>query len=233
MFSPFLTSFEVGEKIEPSVSSILLSSMKITVVIPAHNEANRIGPVVQETNRHVDEVIVIDDGSTDETGEEAERAGAKVISNRCEKGYIGAIKTGFKEAQSEIVVTLDADGEHDPGEIPKLIEPILRGEADLVLGQREEIARPSEKLLNWLTNLRVKVRDSGTGFRALKRALALQLELKGRCTCGVFVLEAAALGARITEVPISINPIDKERKPAWYHLRQLFYVLRWLLKNVA
>ncbi len=174
---------------------------------------------------------MIDDGSTDETREEAKRAGAKVISNQDKKGYIGAIKTGSREARGQIIVTLDGDGEHDPGEIPKLIEPILRGEADLVLGLREEIARPSEQFLNWLTNFRVKVTDSGTGFRALKRELALQLELKGRCTCGVFVLEAAALGARIAEVPISTNPIDKERKPAWYHLRQLFYVLRWLLKN--
>lgn len=205
----------------------------ISAVIAAYNEGRRIGQVVQATSKFADEVIVIDDGSIDETGEEAEQAGAKPISNQDKKGYIGAIKTGFRNARGEIIVTLDGDGEHDPGEIPKLIEPILRGEADLVLGLREEIARPSEQFLNWVTNFRVKVTDSGTGFRALKRELALQLELKGRCTCGVFVLEAAALGARIAEVPISINPTDKERKPAWYHLLQLFYVLQLLLKNVA
>lgn len=204
----------------------------ITVVIPVYNEEKTIGGVVREAKRFADEVLVINDGSTDGSAQAAERAGAKVIANTERKGYIGAIKTGFKNAKGDIIVTLDGDGEHDPREIPKLVELILRGEAELVLGQRTfpGLIRLSERLLNWFTNFKVKVKDSGTGFRALKRELALRLNLEGRCTCGVFVLEAVYLGARIVEVPISIKLVAKRRKIAWYHLLQLFYVIRWLLK---
>lgn len=207
----------------------------VTVVIPAYNEEERIGRVVKEAMKYAAEVLVVDDGSVDGTAQAGEESGARVIINTDRDGYIGAIKTGFRNAHGEIIVTLDGDGEHDPREIPKLIEPILQGEADLVLGRREETAfiRPSERFLNWLTNFRVKVKDSGTGFRALRRELALELELKGRCTCGVFVLEAAYHGARITEVPISLNPVTKGRKIAWYHFWQLFYVLWWLLKPTS
>jgi hypothetical protein len=75
------------------------------------------------------------------------------------------------------------------------------------------------------------VRDSGTGFRALRRELALKLELKGRCICGVSVLEPAALGARIVEVPIELTRVDKPRRIAWFHVPQVWYVVRWLLKG--
>lgn len=205
---------------------------KVSAIIPAYNEEEKIGEVVEETKKHVDEVIVVDDGSTDETREEAERAGARDLLNQEKKGYIGAIKTGFKEAKGDIIVTLDGDGEHRPEDIPRLIAPIVRGEADLVLGSREDplSIRFSERLLNWLANFRVNVRDSGTGFRALQRDLALQLKLNGRCTCGIFVLEAAHLGARIAEVPVSLNPVSKERGIAWGHFMQVLYLLPWLFK---
>ena len=127
---------------------------------------------------------------------------------------------------------MDADGEHRPEDIPRLAAPILSGEADLVLGGRSHIARISERFLNRLTRLRVKgVSDTGTGLRAMRRDLALQLRLEGRCICGVSVLEAAALGARITEVPIQLTGIEKSRRVAWYHGPQLFHVLRWLAKG--
>lgn len=203
----------------------------ITAIIPAYNEADRIATVIRETLPHVDEVLVIDDDSPDETRTVAEEAGARVASNQFDKGYIGGLKTGFGEAQGEIVVTLDADGEHDPSDIPKLFTPIWDDEADLALGQRETIARPSERLINWLTNFRVRVRDSGTGYRALRTNLARQLDLKGRCTCGTFVLEAVQRGARLAEVPISLRSTEKPRKWAWTHWGQVFFVLRCLLKT--
>lgn len=184
----------------------------ITAIIPAYNEEARIGKVVREAKRFVDEVLVIDDSSTDRTAYIAERAGAKVIANADRKGYIGALKTGFKNAGGETFINLDGDGKHDPQEIPKLIQPIVERRADLVLGQLKKIPRPSERFLNWLTNFRVKITGSGTGFRALKRDLALRLNLKAKCICGVFVLEAAYLGARIIEVPIHINSVDKTKK---------------------
>lgn len=203
--------------------------MTLSVVIPAYNEATRIGKTVREARRYADEVIVVDDGSADGTVAEAEEAGARVVRQN-HGGYIAAIQRGFREAQEKIVVTMDADGEHRAEDIPRLVAPILLDEADLVLGVRLHIARPSERLLNWLASFRLKVSDSGTGFRALRRDLALRLELKGRCICGVSVLEPAALGARIVEVPIELARVEKPRRIAWFHVPQVWYVVKWLLR---
>jgi glycosyltransferase involved in cell wall biosynthesis len=201
----------------------------VSVIIPARDEASRIGPVVRAVLPYADEVLVIDDGSVDDTGSVAQTAGARVV-RQAGAGYISAVKRGFQEAGGEVVVTMDADGEHRSEDIPRLVAPILAGEADLVLGARHHIVRSSERFLNWLTRLRVKeTSDTGTGFRALRRELATQLRLEGRCICGVSVLEAAALGARISEVPIRLARIEKPRRWAWYHMVQLLYVLRWLI----
>lgn len=203
--------------------------MLTSVVMPAYNEAPCIAKTVCEARRYADEVVVVDDGSVDGTAEEAERAGGRVIRQK-NAGYVIAIKRGFREAQGEIVVTMDADGEHRAEDIPLLVAPIVDNEADLVLGVRSHIPRLSERFLNWLTNLEVRVTDSGTGFRALRRALALELELNGRCICGISVLEPAAMGARIAEVPIELEEADKPRRIAWFHVPQVFHVLKWVLR---
>ncbi len=205
--------------------------MSVSVIIPAHNEAARIGPVVRAALQYADEVLVVDDGSADGTGTVAEMAGARVI-RQANAGYIAAVKRGFREAQGEVVVTMDGDGEHRAKDIPRLVAPILSGEADLVLGARPHVARFSERFLNWLTRLRVKeISDTGTGFRALRRDLALRLELRGRCICGISILEPVALGARVVETPIALSRTDKPRRVAWFHLPQVWYVLRWLLQG--
>lgn len=204
------------------------SEPRISVVMPAYNEAPRIGDTVRRARRYAGEVIVVDDGSNDGTVDKARAAGARVI-RQDHAGYIAAVKRGFQAARGQIVATMDGDGEHRAEDIPRLVEPIVRNEADLVLGARRHIARPSERFLNWLTRLRVKVSDSGTGFRALRRDLAVRLKLEGRCICGVSVLEPAALGARIAEVRVELRSVDKPRRVAWFHLPQVWYVLRWLL----
>jgi glycosyltransferase involved in cell wall biosynthesis len=203
---------------------------QVSAVIPAYNERDRIAEVIKESGRFVDEVVVVDDYSTDGTGEIARNAGARVVVNQFNKGYIGAIKTGFQKARGGTLITLDADGEHDPGDIPMLMKPVLEGKADLVLGRREKISRTSERFLNWLTNFKVKVADSGTGFRAIKGELARKLNLEGNCTCGILVLEASSYGARITEVPVVLRSISRKRRIAWGHFWQVYYVLRWLLR---
>ena len=83
---------------------------------------------------------------------------------------------------------------------------------------------------NWLTGFRLKVSDSGTGFRALCRDLALQLKLEGRCICGISVLEPAAIGVRVVEVPIELARVEKPRRIAWFHALQVWYVVKWLLR---
>jgi glycosyltransferase involved in cell wall biosynthesis len=204
--------------------------LQVSVIIPAYNEAQRLGPVIKDSLLYADEVLVVDDGSTDNTGAIALKHSARTIRLN-HSGYLQALKSGFAQARGDIVVTLDADGEHDPHEIPNLIRPLVNGQADLVLGKRSRIARPSERMINRLAGWKVLVSDTGTGFRAITRALALKLTFPGKCICGTSVLEAHGLGARITEVPISLKCIDKSRKIAWGHLYQFFAVLRLVLKG--
>jgi glycosyltransferase involved in cell wall biosynthesis len=203
----------------------------VTAVIPAFNEAGRIGTTIKAVQPLVDEVLVIDDASSDSTAAEAETAGARVLRQTTNQGYIAAIKRGFAEAGGAVVVTIDADGELPAERIPALVAPIFAGEADMVQGKRQIIVRPSERVLTGLANLRAPVGDSGSGFRALRTELARQLTLNGTCICGIFSLEVISNGGRIAEIPIELQQIDKPRRIAWYHIRQFFYLLPWLLRR--
>ena len=202
--------------------------LEITVVIPAHNEEHRISAVLRRVRRLARQVVVIDDASNDETAAVAQREGATVIRNRSQLGYLGSVRRGFAAATTPVIVVIDADGEFDPEDIPALARPVLRGEADLVLGSRERKPRRSEAILNWLANLRVRG-DSGTGLRALSRDLAIALPMSGKCVCGTSLLEPYLLGARIREHPIKVLPVQKQRRPQWGHILQIFYVLRLLI----
>ena len=119
--------------------------MKIVSVIPAFKEQETIVRVVSETKRYVDEVIIIDDGSTDETFAKAQEAGVLLLKHRENKGKGEALRTGFKRALelgADVIVTLDADAQHDPNEIPRLLLPIAEARADLVVGDREKRGMP-------------------------------------------------------------------------------------------
>jgi glycosyltransferase involved in cell wall biosynthesis len=204
--------------------------LAISVIIAAYNEAPRIGSVIKSITPYVDELIVVDDGSKDNTSDEARNAGAHVIRQE-HNGYIAALKRGFLESKNGIIVTIDADGEHCASDIPRLVEPINTGKADLVLGTRQKLPRLSEIFINWLTNIRIKTCDACTGFRALRRDVALQLSLNGKCTCGIFVLEAYSIGMKVLDVPITTVQIDKKRVVAWHHARQFCYILLALFKQ--
>jgi glycosyltransferase involved in cell wall biosynthesis len=111
----------------------------VVACIPAFNEGRGIGGVVVRAVRYVDRVVVCDDGSVDLTGAIAEGLGAVVIRHERNRGKGAALRSAFlraRELGADVVVMLDADGQHDPEEIPGLIEPILRGEADMVVGSR-------------------------------------------------------------------------------------------------
>ena len=150
------------------------------VLIPAYNEARHIGTVVPQALRYADLVIVIDDGSTDGTAEVAKDAGAVVIRHPENLGKGAALNSGLccaRELCPRAVVMLDGDGQHHPDEIHRLLAPIRRGEADLVIGSRylaEEKQIPririwGHQLFTWATNWLsgVVVTDSQSGFRAL------------------------------------------------------------------
>lgn len=199
---------------------------RVSIVIPAYNEAARIARVVREAREVADEVVVVDDASTDRTAEVAEHAGAVVVRQPANGGYIAAIRRGFQAATGDVVVTLDGDGELPASSIPDLAAPILEGVADMVQGRRDAVPRPSERFLTWLAGRAAPVGDSGTGMRAIRADLARELEIRGRCICGVLSLEALAHGARLQEIPIRLRSISKPRRIAWYHVPQIWHVLR-------
>lgn len=151
-------------------------------IIAAYNEDRFIGSVVIKSLRHVDQVIVIDDGSTDHTALVAEKAGATVIRHDRNRGKAEAINTGLnraRELNAEIAVLIDADGQHNPDQIPDLIAPIRNQDADVVvgsrfLGVRSRIPRwrvVGQHALTLATNIAsgIALTDSQSGFRALSR----------------------------------------------------------------
>ncbi|MFC6733954.1 glycosyltransferase family 2 protein [Haladaptatus sp. DYSN1] len=163
---------------------IVETEARILVAIPAHNEANTIYDVVTTASEYADEVLVVDDGSTDNTVERAREAGATVIVHEENRGYGGALKTMFREAKrsrAEYLVVLDGDGQHDASDIPRLIAGQKEDGSDIVIGSRfgeqSETELPLYRLLglrvvNFLTNLsfgvirsRSRVEDTQSGFR--------------------------------------------------------------------
>ncbi|GAI69720.1 unnamed protein product, partial [marine sediment metagenome] len=121
--------------------------VKITAVIPALNEEKTLKEVLIKTSKHVSEIILIDDASINGTKQIARETGAIVLSHKKSEGYDKAINDGFKLAAqcgSDIIVTLDADGQHNPEEIPSIVEPIMNNEADVVVGKRPRCSRISE-----------------------------------------------------------------------------------------
>lgn len=203
---------------------------KVSVVIPAYNEAMSIENVIANCKSFCDEIIVVDDGSTDDTSEIAKKSGALVIRNEKNLGVTKATQKGLEAAHGDIIVTMDADGQHDPSDILKLIRPLTEGRGEVALGVRAEIPHRSERIINGMTNLSVECSDAGTGFRAIEADLARRMKLHGKCLCGTFVLEAHKRGARIIEIPIETRPrVHGKRKIKTKHVRQFFYILRDLI----
>ena len=192
---------------------------KITAILPAYNEELCISSVILCSKKYVDKVVVVDDGSTDNTAKIAKLAGAHVIRHYHNKGKGAALKTGFEAAQkSEIIITLDADGQHNPKEIPKLINPIINGEADIVNGSRyingnkkdtPSYRRIGQSILDKITNLGsgLNITDSQSGFRAFARYTIPAF----RFNCTDFGIEsemltdASNVGLRVKEVEIGVR----------------------------
>ena len=195
------------------------SSQYITAIIPAYNEQVSIGSMVLKTQMYVNRVIVVDDGSVDKTSEIAKLAGAETFKHDTNKGKGKALETGFKEAEgAEIVVTLDADGQHKANEIPKLIKPILNGEADVVNGSRymngddedtPAYRRVGQNVLDVATNFNAKsnITDSQSGFRAFASYTlpAFKFRESGYGIESEMIAEASNAGYKIAEVPIGVR----------------------------
>ena len=188
--------------------------------IPAYKEKNYIGDVVSQALKFVDKVIVCDDGSGDDTGLVAQKLGAHIVVHEINRGYGATIQSLIKEAKNsdaDFMVTLDGDGQHDPKEIPLLIDRLLTGDCDIVIGSRF-LERGSSEAPKWrefgikiITSL---VKNNGTiltdgqsGFRAYNRHALESLNLieNGMGISTEILIKAERKGLVISEVPVNIS----------------------------
>jgi len=227
--------------------------MKLVVTIPAYNEQDTVGQVIAGIPRAIEgidkiEVIVIDDGSSDDTAKVASQAGAYVHGLGSNKGLGAAFAQGIRTALSlgaDIIVNIDADGQFNPKDISLLVEPILKDNADMVTASRfadvklmPEMPwikkwgnRRVANIVNQLGGLNMK--DVSCGFRAYKRDAALRVTLLGGHTyTHEVILDMAFRGLRIVEVPVKVLGVRKFGKSKvasnvfTYGCRSLFIMLR-------
>lgn len=185
-------------------------------MMPAFNESEAVGELVGKLHSYVEEVIVVDDGSTDDTYEKARDAGATVVRHSQKRGKGAALRTGFKHAVAagcDGVITMDADGQHDYREIPLFINEAEKCGADIILGTRmgSVSGMPRIRLLtNIVTSFivsilaRQRVSDSQTGFRFIKRAVLenVRLTTTNYDMESEILIEASRKGFKITEIPV-------------------------------
>ena len=196
---------------------------KVAILVPAYNEAESIGQVLDQMPAEVcgvgTAVLVVDDGSRDGTGDIAAEHGAAVARHVINRGGGAALRTGYRlmvDSEAEIVVTLDADGQHLPSEMERLVKPVLDGEVDLahgsrVLGQaeRNHLARELgivffNRLVSLIT--RTHVTDCSNGYRAVRATVLPQLVLRQeQFHTSEFMIEAIKRGIPAKEVPITVE----------------------------
>jgi len=226
-------------------SKIERKDIRVYTVIPAYNEELNIKEVITKSFKYSDQVIVLNDGSTDNTEKIAKEANAIVKSHIINRGLGLTIRDGIKEAMklgADIIVTIDADGQYDPDQIPDLLQLILDGKADLVLGSRfmgtivkmPRLKRLGNKIITLIIRnlMNLDISDSQTGFRAIKREILDHIILTADYTyTQEMIIRAAAEGFFIEDVPV----IFYERKdgksrlirdPAEYGLNNAMTMLR-------
>ena len=194
--------------------------MKIIVGIPAFNEEKNIAVLIIQLKKIADKIIVCNDGSTDLTSKIAEELGATMINHEKNLGYGAAIRRIFlksKDLDGDILVTFDADGQHRIEDVNRVINPIINGESDLVIGSRfldesaKEVPRYRKagiKLITKITNVTIKkqLTDSQSGFRAYSKKVFNELNPSelGMGISTEILIKASAKNFRISEVPIKI-----------------------------
>lgn len=193
----------------------------IIVVIPCYNEEVAIGSIVLRALKYAEKVLVIDDGSSDNTAEVAKIAGAEVLAHGINMGKGACIRDAFEQVKMmspRVVVLIDGDGQHDPDEIPDLVKPILSGEADIVNGSRfikpnghnvPLYRRIGQTILTVATNFGMgrKISDTQNGFRAFSCDTlgCFSLGESGMAIESEMLIDAAEANLRVREVPINVR----------------------------
>ena len=209
--------------------------MKTIIVMPAHNEEKTVGKTVKACKKY-GIVIVINDASTDRTSEVAKKSGAIVFTHKVNRGLGTALRTGFSEAlkmNAEIIITIDADGQHLPEEIPLFLKKIEEG-YDFVLGSRDLSSYPWVKkfgnfFLNSATNTiaGTKLKDTESGYRAFKRAALKKLLLKAQRyeIAAEIVKEVGRNKLKTANVPIHV-PIYVKGVGVKDGIKNFLYILK-------
>jgi glycosyltransferase involved in cell wall biosynthesis len=216
----------------------------VVAAIPAFNEERTIAKIVARASKHVQKVLVVDDGSQDDTALIAEKLGAIVIRHGRNLGKGAALRTCLNWARrerAEVLVTLDADGQHDPDEIPNLASPILSKEADVVIGNRRlsdempTLRRFGARILDRATGVKSKgiVMDAQSGYRAysstaLERVTATEF---GMGVDSEVLVRARDAGLRIIEIPITVKYKGLEtstHNPVYHALDVFFSVVKFI-----
>jgi glycosyltransferase involved in cell wall biosynthesis len=196
----------------------------VMVVIAAYNEAQVIGAVVESIPRRscgleVDTLVVVD-GATDGTAEVARRHGARVCELPVNRGQGAALRLGYhiaREGHARYVVTTDADGQYDIGELPMLLEPLIKGEADFVTGSRalgsnqgaDPVRRLGSRVFAWLVTVLTgrRVTDTSFGFRAMRASVTGAVTLSQRqYQSAELLIGVLARGFRVVEQPMTMRP---------------------------
>ena len=194
--------------------------MKITVGIPAYNEEKNIAKIIVQLKKVADQILVCDDGSTDSTAEIAESLGAIVIKHPKNLGYGSAIRSIFlksREINAEILVTIDADGQHKIEDVKKVTKPIVDGQADISIGSRfleegdnaPKYRKLGINIITKVTNssLSEKITDAQSGFRAYNNKVLQSLTPSdsGMGISTEILIKSSNLGLKIAEVPTEIQ----------------------------
>jgi glycosyltransferase involved in cell wall biosynthesis len=196
-------------------------NLKITVGIPAFNEEKNIALIIQKLNIIADIVIVCNDGSSDNTGKIAEQMGAIVINHPKNLGYGGAIRSLFlkaRELDSDMLVTLDSDGQHRLEDVLPVSQPIIKNQSDLVIGSRflkgdqkniPKYRKAGIKMITKLANVSLEesVTDSQSGFRAYSKDILLEITPteQGMGVSNEILMKSSRKGFKIAEVPIVVS----------------------------
>jgi glycosyltransferase involved in cell wall biosynthesis len=215
------------------------------VCIPAYNEEKTIGYIIKESSKYADRIIVCDDGSTDDTAKIARDGGATVLLHKRREGYGAAISTLFDYARhqnADLLVTLDADGQHDPGQIPLLLRTMQENNVDVVIGSRfldksTKTPRYRERGIKMITSaanfgIDNKVSDAQSGFRAYsKKAIdAIHPTESGMSVSTEILLKISNKGLSIAEVPIKVSYGDNTstEKPLPHGIIVLMNTLKFI-----
>ena len=217
--------------------------MKIGVIIPAYCEAQKIYNVVQNVISHGYDVLVIDDGSQDNTADEAYRAGAVVLRHYINRGYGAALETGNQWAiknNYDIVVHFDGDGQHNPNEIKNLVNPIIREKVDVVIGSRflsnnapvpiiRKFLIKLAIIFTWMLSS-IKLSDAHNGFRALNQKALKVLDCRqdGMSYASEIIDQIVENRLRIGEAPVTIQYTDYSKSKGESNIKKILVGMRFI-----